>query len=80
MTENTAPQNLLIGNGKAVHALTDLGIPNHPLCGRIRSNGRGQHVRRTARPVTCKGCLDKAPAAETYAETYAEKFERAFDL
>lgn len=82
MNSQTAPaaQNLLIGNGKTVHALTDLGLPNHPLCGRIRTNGRGQYVRRTSAPVTCKGCLAKAAQAAPAEEAYADKFERTFDL
>jgi hypothetical protein len=78
MTNTTAPAtyNLIIGNGNVVHALTTLGIPNHPLCGRIRSTAPAQRVRQTQRPVTCKGCLTKAPATETYAD----KFARVFDL
>lgn len=59
-TQSTPAANLIIGNGTAVHALTTLGIPNHPLCGKIRSNGRGQRIRRTDLPVTCASCLTKS--------------------
>ena len=57
---NTTPaaQNVIVGNGAAIHAPSDL-LPNHPLCGRVRATGRGQRIRRTDKPVTCKGCLTK---------------------